>query len=122
MSTISIEPTLQTRVEQIAQRLGKPAEEIVKEAIQEHLDHLDLQKLQEEGAAFEQMHADLKARYFNQYVAVHQGQVIDSDAEFEPLFLRVHSQFGDVPIYISRVVETPQQEWRFRSVRMESTL
>jgi predicted transcriptional regulator len=122
MSTISIEPTLRTRVEQIAQRLGKPAEEIVEEAIQEHLDHLDLQKLQEEGAAFKQMHADLKARYFNQYVAVHQGQVVDSDAEFEPLVLRVQSQFGDVPIYISRVAETPEVEWRFRSIRMESTL
>lgn len=120
MSTIAIEPALQTRVEQIAQRLGKPAEEIVEEAIQEHLDHLDLQKLQAEGAAFGQMHADLKTRYFNQYVAIHQGQVVDSDAEFEPLFLRMHSQFGDVPVYISRVVETPEEEWRFRSIRMES--
>ncbi|HEX8684185.1 MAG TPA: hypothetical protein VF707_17820 [Ardenticatenaceae bacterium] len=119
MSSISIEPSLQLKVEQLARFLGRPPEAIVEEAINEHLDQLSVQKLDAEIASFERMHSVLKEMYLNQFVAVHEGQVIDSDAEFEPLFLRIQARLGDLAVLIRQVGESPEQEWHFRSLRME---
>lgn len=119
MPTITIEPTLQTKLNQIAQSLGKPTEEIVNEAISEHLERLSEQKLEAEIRAFEQMYPDLKARYLNQFVAVHNGQVVDADADFEQLFLRVQARFGDLTVLIRQVGDSPDEEWNFRSPRLE---
>ena len=122
MSNISIEPALQMKVEQLARFLGRPPEAIVEEAINEHLDQLSVQKLDAEIAAFERIHPTLKETYLNQFVAVHEGQVVDSDLDFEPVLLRVQERYGDLPVLIRRVGESPQQEWYFRSSRMESSL
>jgi predicted DNA-binding protein len=119
MSSISIEPALQMKVEQLARFLGRPPEAIVEEAINEHLDQLGAQKLDAEISAFERMHPTLKEKYLDQFVAVHDGQVIDSDAEFEPLFLRIQARLGDLAVLMRQVGESPEQEWHFRSLRME---
>ena len=50
---------------------------------------------------------------------MHHGQVIDSDPDFEPLYLRVQEQFGDVVVLIQQVRETPIEEFFFRSRRLE---
>lgn len=122
MSNISIEPALQMKVEQLARFLGRPPEAIVEEAINEHLDQLSVQKLDAEIAAFERMHPTLKEKYLDQFVAVHDGHVIDSDAEFEPLFLRIQARLGDLPVLMRQVGESPdEEEWHFRSPRMESS-
>jgi predicted transcriptional regulator len=117
--TITIEPTFQAKLEQIAQSTGKSPEEIVNEAIQEHLERLNEQRLEAEIRAFKQMHANLKTSYFGQFVAVYEGQVVDSVSDFESLFLRVQARFGDAPVLIGQVTNSPIEEWHFRSPRLE---
>ena len=99
----------------------KPAEEIIKEALNGHLKQLETQKLNVEIAAFERMHSEIKKRYKGQFVAVHQGQVIDSDMDFEPLCLRVQAGLGNVPVLIRQVHDSLQEEWRIRGTRWEVT-
>jgi len=118
--TINIKPTFQAKLEQIAQSTGKTAEEIVNEAVDEHLKRLTEQKLEAEIKAFEQMYPDLKTRYFGQFVAVHDGQVVDSANDFESLFLRIQSRFADLPILIRQVGDLPTEEWYFRSPHLEN--
>jgi predicted DNA-binding protein len=115
--TINIQPTFQTKLEQLAQSMGKSAEEIVNEAIQEHLERLDKQKLEAEIKAFERMHPDLKVNYLGQFVAIYEGEIVDSSVDFESLFLRVQTRFGDLPVLIRQVNEVSDEEWYFRSPR-----
>ncbi len=103
----------------MAQSLSRPPEEIVNEAISEHLERLSEQKLEAEIEAFEELYPTLKAHYPHQFVAVHNGQVVDADPEFEPLFLRIQSHFGDAPVLIRLVGNSPEEEWVFRSPQME---
>ena len=98
----------------------KSAEEIIEEALNRSWRQLETQKLDAETAAFERMHSDIKKRYKGQFVALHQGQVIDSDMDFEPLCLRVQASLGDVPVLIRQVRDDPSQ-WRIRGTLWEVT-
>ena len=60
----------------------------------------------------------MKERYLNKFVAIHQGEVADTDIDFESLALRTIEQFGDVVVLIRQVGESPKEEYLFRSVRL----
>lgn len=119
MSTITIEPALQTKLDQLARSVGRPLEEIVTEAINEHLERLNEQQLEADIQVFEQIYPDLKAQYMGQFVAIYAGQVIDADTDFERLFLRVQARLGDLTVLIRPVGPSLHEEWLFRSPRLE---
>lgn len=119
MLTITLESSFQAKLEQIAQSLGKSTEEVVVDAINEHLDRLNKQRLEAEIGAFERMHAELKTKYLNQFVAIYDGQVVEVADDFETLFLNVQARFGDLPVLIRQVGSSPDEEWYFRSPRLE---
>ena len=96
--TLTLQPPLQFKLDAMVRFWRKPAEKIIEEALDERLELLNSQKLDAEIAAFEQMHPELKQRYFNQFVAIHEEQVVDSDVDFEPLFLRMQGRFGDIVV------------------------
>jgi len=121
MMTVTLQPDLVEQVNQVAGITGIGAEVLIGEAIRQYLRYLRREKLESEIAAFESMHASLKEHYFGQFVAVHDGEVIDSDADFEVVFLRVRACLGPVPVLIRKVGAKPQMELRFRSPRLEWT-
>ncbi len=69
--------------------------------------------------AFRVMHADLLAKYPNEYVAIHQGQLIDHDTDQLALFLRIDEQYPDVPVLIKQVSPEPEEVYTFLSPRFE---
>ncbi len=117
--SIVVDPTLENAVERLARMLARPAQQIADEAIRAHLDLLRSQQLKEEAQAYARLHPELLSRYRGQFVAVHNGRVVDSDAEFESLFLRLQARLGDLPVLIQQVLDFPVEEWRFRSPRVE---
>ena len=117
--SIKLEPDLQTKLDLTAQRLGKSAEEIASEAIQAHLEDLDARALAEEERAYQRLYPTLRAKYLQQYVAIHDGRLIDSDSSFEELFLRIQQQFEEGTVLIRRVTDHPVEEYYFRSPRLE---
>ena len=126
MTTITLKPNLVKQIKQMAHTVGIDATVLVNDAIQEHITHLRREKLEAEITAFELMHEDLKAQYLGNFVAVYlvavyNGQVADSDEDFESLFLRVREQLGPVPVLIRQVGIKPQTEFRFRSPKLEQT-
>ena len=63
-----------------------------------------------EIAAFEREHAafvgllpQLAANFGGRFVAIHKGNVVDSDASRKELVRRFFARFGDVPVYIGYV-------------------
>lgn len=69
--------------------------------------HRQLSALQKEREAFHQLRDQLLKTHRGQFVAVLDGQVVDSDADNCELARRVYNKFGYVPIYIQRVEEKP---------------
>ncbi len=63
-------------------------------------------KGEREYQAFLRMLPQLLATHRGQYVAVHEEQVVDSDADDIALIQRVHARVGYVPIHVG-LVATP---------------
>ena len=119
--TLTLQPPLQSKLDSMVHFWDKPAEDIIKEALNRHLKQLESQKLDAETAAFEQMHSEIKTRYQGQFVAIHQGQIYDSDLDFEALCLRVQTSLGNVPVLIREVHDSLKEKWRIRGTYWEVT-
>jgi predicted DNA-binding protein len=118
-SPIALQPDLAERVRRITRSKGATVEEFVKQAVREHLEQLEEQRLEAEIQAFERMHPQLVKQYLGQFVAVHEGQMVDTDVDFETLFLRLEKYLGDVPVLIRLVSAEPTLELRAPSPRLE---
>ena len=56
-----------------------------------------------EKKTFWALREQLLAQYEGQYVAIHQGRVVDHDADKLRLGLRIYQRFGYLPIYVQLV-------------------
>jgi hypothetical protein len=65
-------------------------------------------KLAREMAAFQQMLPELLAAHRGRYVAVHDGQVVVSGPDRAAVWREAHQRFGQVPILVREVTETPR--------------
>ncbi len=75
------------------------------------------EKIRRETKVFEQQYETLLAQYPNQYVAIHEGQVIDHDLNLRSLHLPIFDRLGHTPILLKQVTKVPKQELVFRSPR-----
>jgi len=116
---ITLQPELIEQVRWIVESERVTIEDFVNEAVRERLERLEDQKLETEARAFERMHPQLVEQYLGQFVAVHDGQVVDADVDFEALFLRLQKRFGDIPVLIRLVGVKPILELRAPSPRLE---
>lgn len=72
----------------------------------------------EEEAAFDAMINDLQATYLEQYVALHQGEVLDSDKDIVALSTRISQSHPNQVVLIRQVCMQPEPELRWRSLRL----
>jgi Family of unknown function (DUF5678) len=79
-------------------------------------------KWEREYRAFLQLLPQLLTAHRGQYVAVHDGQVVDSGDDEIALALRVYDKYGYVPLHIGRVVEQtpPERIPRYRILPTET--
>jgi hypothetical protein len=76
-------------------------------AFEARLPPPELSKGEREYQAFLHLLPQLLGRYQGQYVAIHEGQVIDSDNDDIALIQRVHARIGYVPIHVGLVTDQP---------------
>ncbi len=117
-SSIALQPNLVERVHQVVKDKEATVKEFVDQAVRERLEHLEDQKLKAEVQAFERLHPQLLA-YLGQFVAIHEGQVVDVDADFGTLFLRVRKRLGNVIVLMRQVRTEPVLKLRAPSPRLE---
>lgn len=77
-----------------------------------------MSKWEQERSAYWRLLPTLVSRYRDQYVAVHEGQVVDSGADQVELALRVYRRFGYVPIYVGLVSDDPVRMLRVPTPRV----
>ena len=122
MLTVTVKPDLAEQITHFTNGNQSTVEAFVNQAVREHLHEMARQKIRAETKAFEQQRDTLLANYLGQYVAVHDGQVIDHDPDLLTLHLRVFERLGDIPVLHKKVTTKPERDLVVRSRRFERKL
>ena len=117
--TIRLPSGLAEPLRREAARQGTEVETLVGRLVARYLRRAEPDKLSSEIEAFRTMHDDLLARYRGRYVAVHDGRVVDHDANRRALYLRIRARFGETPVLIRQVTDQAEREWVVLSPRLE---
>jgi hypothetical protein len=104
---------------QVADALGESPEILADRAIQQFLRQMAERKIVQEEEYFQTQHTQLLQAYGEQYIAMHDGQVIDSDLDELTLYLRVRQQYPLIGILIKKVTTDLEEIWTVRSPRLE---
>jgi hypothetical protein len=74
-------------------------------------------KWEREYRAYLRLLPELQRTYRNQYVAIHNEQVVDSGDDPIALIKRVHARVGYVPIHVEQVTDQPAPPLRIPHYR-----
>lgn len=119
MGVIDLSPRLLEQIERLAQWQQVTVEAVTERAVSDYLDRLEWEKLQVEMSAFQAQLPTLLAMYPDQYVAIHDGQVIDHDADLRTLHSRVYARMGSIPVLLQKVTADSAPDILIRSPRVE---
>lgn len=78
----------------------------------------DREAMLQEQDAYQAMLPELLAQYKNQYVAIHQGKVVDHDIDKIALVMRLDDNHPDAVVLVQQVSEEPEKVLRMRSPRL----
>ncbi len=73
-------------------------------------------KSRREQRAFHSLSPELLRTYRDQYVAIHEGQVVESGPDQIEVAERAHARFGYIPILVCLVTDQPQKPIRIPSL------
>lgn len=108
--------------EDIAKVLAKWLEETLPAAEQGGMPNIDIQgddaAVDREMQAYIAMHPRLLQKYRNQYVAIHNGELVDYDEEFDALLARIDAAYPNQFVWLTKVEDQPMRELTFRSPRL----
>ena len=122
--TIDVTVSIPDEMYRHAERLARLREQTVAEVL---LNSIVLPEVEEESedvdvareeAAFKRLHPMLRGKYFGQYVAIYQGELIDHDADQVALFLRTKEKHPNQFIWIAPVREEPIETFYIRPSRL----
>lgn len=127
--TLNIPDRLLRRAKALATVRKQEVAEAVTEFLDTHLPATEPERIDEfpraeqvnalekEKQAYLRMHPMLKKQYFGRFVAVHRGELIDSDDDFAILYERIHARLPNQIVWMSKVEEEPIKTVVMRSPR-----
>lgn len=118
-TTLALQPALWEQLQQTANEQKTDVLELVETAIHTYLRQIEREQIEAEAEAYQKLHPMLMQEYLGQYVAIHHGQVIDHDKDFQQLHARVRQRFGRRPVLLRRVEDAPERMLVFRSPSLE---
>jgi hypothetical protein len=119
MLTVQVEDSIASQIAHLAEAEARTTEEVVHEALARYLSDAHRTLIRAETEAFEQLLPTLKTNHAGDYVAIHQGKVLDHDPDLRNLHLRVVQRLGNVPVLLKKVSDEPDRDLVFRSPRIE---
>jgi hypothetical protein len=117
MLTVTLKLETAEELNSLANETQTEAGEIVERAVRQYLDRFRLEKIHAETEAFIQQRRAILEQYRGEYVALHEGRVIDHDLDLRSLHLRVFDRLGHTPVLLKRAIDEPEREIVFRSPR-----
>ena len=117
LTSLSLQPPLADEVYQAARHEGRDAAEFLAEAVRQHLAMYRQKRIVAETEAWYRLPAEERKSYAGRYVAVYDGQVVDSDTDRMTLYLRIRERLGREPVLITEGGDQPIPVYRVRSPR-----
>ena len=117
MTDLVVPTRLANEIRQEAEAEGIEAETLLEAAIQEHRLRTQERKLSAEIRAWKAIPTEARAIYHGEYVAVHQGNVVDDDRALSALHVRIRAKYGRTAVLITPADGRP--DLVFRSPRLE---
>lgn len=119
VATLAITDATVSGLRQLATSQGTTADALAEQAIRSFLRQEAEAKIDREEQLFRAQHAQLLLRYTGQFVAMHEGRVIDSDPDELALYLRVRQRFPMIGVLIKQVTTETEEVWMIRSPHLE---
>lgn len=94
------EATLAEEVNRVASHEGKEAKEVLAEAVRQYLDAYREKRIRAEAKVWYAMPAATREQYRGDFVAVYNGEIVDSDPNQRTLYLRTKARFGREPVLL----------------------
>lgn len=125
--TVTVDEALYARAREIAAESDRTVEDVLEEKLREGFlsdslsttDYMpENDSLNTEITAYKAMHAELYRRYAEQWVAIHNQQLIDYDTDIEALETRLAERFEGKVVLVRRVEPTIRSEITVRSPRL----
>lgn len=111
MESIVLRTDLHKQLSRHAEDSDQELSKLVNQAVEQYLCVRHHAKLDQEIAAYETMHEELRNRHLGQWVATHEQRLVDHDKERQALFYRsVRATFGRTSVLIRQVAEHPIEE------------
>lgn len=124
-----VQITLTDRLLSVWQRYARGRNQQLAEAIADYLEenppvdapvagnlvHESDPEMEREMAAYRTMHASLMPKYLGSYVAIKNGELVDTDVDKQQLIERINSRYGSDFVLIHPVLEEVEQVLHFRS-------
>lgn len=111
MATIELPRNLLSPLEQLAIQQGSSVESLLADVITDYLHEQRHEQLLQEMDRFRAQHHQLKEQYVGQFIGMVDGRVLEYDPDGGVLYQRLCQQYGDLPILIVQVTNTPEQEF-----------
>ncbi|MEK7277806.1 MAG: hypothetical protein AAB427_10690 [Chloroflexota bacterium] len=116
---VTLDAELVEALKQTAAQQGVGIENVLADLARKYLREARREKIRREFECYQAMHTELKAKYLGQHVAIHEGRLVDHDADAGTLAKRVRQRFGRLPVMLAHVEDEPIKEYVFRSPRLE---
>ena len=118
VAQVSMDANLAESLRKAAEQRGASVEDVLNEIVQRYLREVRREKLLDEFEHYKSMHAELKASYFGQHVAIYEGRLVDHDPDASALVRRIRQRLGRAPVLITQVEDEPVPEYVIRSPRL----
>lgn len=118
MNAVALDEKTVQELQMVAERKGTTVQAITEEAIHHFLLEQKRERIKKETAAFRKRHSELLTQYEGLYVAVYQGEVVDSDSEQLPLYQRVAQKYPGETFLLKKVTASPDEIYMTRSPRI----
>jgi hypothetical protein len=112
--SVSMEAKLIEELRQTTKREGTSLDQVIADLAERYLREVREQALKQEAANYQTMHTDLKEKYLGRHVAIFEGKLVDHDVDAMALVRRVRQNYGQLPVFITQVSETPVREFTVR--------
>lgn len=122
METLTLSSEVGELLQAEAEQTGKTTAEVAENWLRQHYSALRRQRLEAQTQRFWVKHAELLVQYSNQFVAFYDDRVLDSDDDMRQLALRVRSAYGNLPVVIAQITDTPVREYQMRSPRLRTSV
>jgi hypothetical protein len=119
MTDLHLNSKLLRQVEELAAEYSMDVNEFLAIAVRSYLRQVEQEAMQANITAFKSQHSQLQRVYWNEYVAYHQGELVDHDKDFQALHKRVRQSFGRQPVLLRLVTGEPERTWTYRSPHID---